>query len=155
MLTQLQIIGPIKIVAISFPTITFVSTSQHFHSLPNGPVDLSIFVHLKNCLPNTPKKYTLQIELQGNVVFQTGLPKAENNLKEIVDTMVKIEEPKLWWPSGYGTQDLYTIRASVVDTVSKLVLSNWEGRIGLRHLELDTTPDVSHRKCAQLYLIMT
>lgn len=48
---------------------------------------------------------------------------------------VRIEEPKLWWPNGYGEQPLYTVEVAlvcdgrIVDTQTK--------RIGLRTLTMD------------------
>ncbi len=45
-----------------------------------------------------------------------------------------IENPQLWWPIGYGAQPLYTVRVSAGEHVV-------EKRIGLRTIELDTSPD--------------
>ncbi|WP_117234312.1 beta-mannosidase [Vibrio maerlii] len=45
-----------------------------------------------------------------------------------------VENPKLWWPAGYGDQPLYDLKVELAgQTVEK--------RIGLRHLELNTEAD--------------
>ena len=43
---------------------------------------------------------------------------------------LRIENPQLWWPNGYGKQPLYTVRAEL--TVDGEVVDVWERRIGLR-----------------------
>jgi len=41
-----------------------------------------------------------------------------------------------WWPLGHGLQPLYTVRV-VADE------GTWEGRVGFRTVEVDTTPDAA------------
>ncbi len=43
---------------------------------------------------------------------------------------VRIADPKLWWPAGYGEQPLYTVTA--VLSVNGREADRWERRIGLR-----------------------
>ena len=53
---------------------------------------------------------------------------------------IKIEQPMLWWPHGYGEQNLYTIS---VDLIKKdgTILDNWTRKIGLRTITMDRTKD--------------
>lgn len=60
---------------------------------------------------------------------------------------VRIEEPELWWPNGYGKQPLYTVEVRLTDAQNR-VLDVWERRIGLRTLTMDTEPDEWGRKFA-------
>lgn len=50
-----------------------------------------------------------------------------------------VEQPKLWWPNGYGEQPLYWIEVSLFNNGIKL--DTWKRRIGLRtmtiHIEKD------------------
>jgi len=48
--------------------------------------------------------------------------------------VIEIDAPALWWPAGFGRQDLYTVSVALGDTDA------WERRIGLR------TMTVSRRK---------
>lgn len=43
---------------------------------------------------------------------------------------VTIEHPRLWWPNGYGKQELYTVRLSLKREGQEI--DRWEKRIGLR-----------------------
>lgn len=48
---------------------------------------------------------------------------------------VCIEDPKLWWPRGYGDQPLYTVCVSLKDASG--TIDQTEKRIGLRTIRLD------------------
>ncbi|MDO6765814.1 glycoside hydrolase family 2 protein [Agarivorans sp. 1_MG-2023] len=47
---------------------------------------------------------------------------------------IHLDNPKLWWPAGYGEQPLYTLQVSLAE-------QRIEKKIGLRKLELDTRAD--------------
>lgn len=53
---------------------------------------------------------------------------------------VRVPEPALWWPRGYGDQPLYPldVRLSTVDGIE---LGRWQKRIGFRSVRLETSPD--------------
>lgn len=52
-----------------------------------------------------------------------------------IDEDLLIENPKLWWPNGYGDQPLYTVRAELLDEEGG-ALDVWEKRIGLRTMTM-------------------
>lgn len=45
-----------------------------------------------------------------------------------------IQDPKLWWPNGYGEQPLYTVRVELL--AGEELLDVWERRIGLRTMTI-------------------
>ena len=49
-----------------------------------------------------------------------------------------VEDPKLWWPNGYGDQPLYTVCAELISKESGEVLDVWEKKIGLRTVTVNT-----------------
>lgn len=51
------------------------------------------------------------------------------------DDDIVIQNPKLWWPNGYGEQPLYTVRAELLNEDGEL-LDVWEKRIGLRTMTM-------------------
>lgn len=53
---------------------------------------------------------------------------------------LEVENPRLWWPNGYGPQPLYTVQVTVHDGEGHL-LDEERMRIGLRRLELRRRPD--------------
>ncbi len=53
---------------------------------------------------------------------------------------LRIENPALWWPNGYGAQPLYAVRAELLDDAGS-VQSIWECRIGLRTMSMSRDKD--------------
>lgn len=53
---------------------------------------------------------------------------------------VLIKQPKLWWPHGYGEQNLYTISVDLIKE-DGTVIDNWTRKIGLRTITMDRTKD--------------
>ena len=52
---------------------------------------------------------------------------------------ILIEQPKLWWPNGYGEQNLYTVRVEML--VKGIAADTWERRIGLRTMTISREKD--------------
>jgi len=50
-----------------------------------------------------------------------------------------VENPQCWWPAGYGAQPLYDLHVGISQDGE--ALDEWHGRVGLRTVELDTSPD--------------
>jgi hypothetical protein len=74
--------------------------------------------------------------------------------KEIIQITHKVTAPKVWWPNGHGQQNLIPLIVEITGEGEKVGetkniknkiknKSAWEGRVGLRHLVLDTASDVS------------
>ncbi len=54
--------------------------------------------------------------------------------------MIRIPDPKLWWPNGYGAQPLYTVRVRLIDDTTGEELDVLERRIGLRIMTVNRDP---------------
>ena len=52
-----------------------------------------------------------------------------------------VEQPELWWPSGYGEQPLYRLRTELLAQDGARVLDSREQRIGLRTIRLDRSEE--------------
>ncbi len=52
----------------------------------------------------------------------------------------QIEDPRLWWPNGYGPQPLYTLEVRLLSgsgsSGQPLILDTWKKRIGLRTMTM-------------------
>lgn len=57
-----------------------------------------------------------------------------NHLK----TSLTVENPKLWWPNGYGAQDLYRVKVELVPAQGTASLDCWEKNVGLRTVTVNT-----------------
>ena len=96
--------------------------------LPNGSVVITC---------KTEVDGDTELRVQAQITDGEGklyLGKWQNGVNQIL-----IEDPKLWWPNGYGAQELYTVtvtllqRDTVIDSVSK--------RIGLRTITVSQEAD--------------
>jgi beta-mannosidase len=52
---------------------------------------------------------------------------------------VSVEDVRLWWPHGYGTQSLYPVAVTLCDPGGQVAC--WDARVGFRTVALVTTPD--------------
>ncbi|GAB3609347.1 glycoside hydrolase family 2 protein [Humibacter ginsengiterrae] len=51
--------------------------------------------------------------------------------------IVRVPDAELWWPTGHGAQPLYDVTVSV----RGMPAATWQGRVGFRTVEVDTSPD--------------
>lgn len=77
------------------------------------------------------------MEPEYSVKYTVTAPDGE--VFESLDEEILIENPKLWWPNGYGEQPLYTVRAELLGDGE--VLDVWEKRIGLRTMTMRRVKD--------------
>ncbi len=78
-------------------------------------------------------KVTLE-DHQGSLVSSYEATARENQ-----QPCFNISEPDLWWPNGYGSQPLYTLKIALQN--DEKVLDVWERRIGLRTMTMTREPD--------------
>ncbi len=55
------------------------------------------------------------------------------------EASIDVENPRLWWPVGFGDQSLYTLEVRAVK--AGRTLDTWKKSIGLRTIHLDRAPD--------------
>ncbi|SMC52037.1 glycoside hydrolase family 2 protein [Pedobacter africanus] len=89
--------------------------------LPSGkqePALIRTSCEIENALNKTVSGY-LQYSLEGKVVKAAVQLKAgEKKLVKLPD--FQLQNPRLWWPNGYGEHPLYTISFTFVDAAGKL-----------------------------------
>lgn len=85
---------------------------------------------------NSGKAVNFSAKLGDTVVFK-GTTELDNNAKAKVE--FHVNEPKLWYPHGYGEQPLYTVTATV--TNGEYDLHSLSKRTGFRKGELIQEPD--------------
>ncbi len=54
---------------------------------------------------------------------------------------LEVADPSRWWPRGHGDQPLYDLQVRVFTKTGRVPLDQWQRRIGLRTVELDTRED--------------
>lgn len=77
------------------------------------------------------------IEVITDVICLTDMDRPEH---AIVHASLNIDNPKLWWPNGYGSQTLYSVSVILTDKDGK-ERDKWTRRIGLRTLTVNTDKD--------------
>jgi len=98
----------------------------------------------------------VSLEIKPEIVFAEGVCQGEEKLeakvtitdptgKEIIskatcEEKLTIEAPMLWWPNGYGEQNLYTVSVDLEKADGNLI-DNWTRKIGLRTITMDRTKD--------------
>nr|WP_210314377.1 glycoside hydrolase family 2 protein [Rhizobium lentis] len=126
-IAPLGLYGTIALKKLESARIEHVVTRQT-HNL-DGSVDLTVTATLYSKGPSIAQVY---FDLDGERVRLDVGVHGETH----VNHLFHIDHPRLWWPSGSGEQALYTLSVELpADEVVK--------QIGLRTIELITTPDAS------------
>ncbi|MDD5327060.1 MAG: hypothetical protein PHY02_04505 [Phycisphaerae bacterium] len=69
--------------------------------------------------------------IEHNLVFDRG--------EESQSTVIRIENPQLWWPAGYGRQSLYNLE--LVLLAGDEIIDRLQKRIGIRTAKVNLSPD--------------
>ena len=78
------------------------------------------------------------VKLDGKDVAVEG---ADITSEGSASTTLKLKDPELWWPAGYGEQKLYTLTASLLSDGAEVHQET--RKIGIRTVELIQQPDSS------------
>ena len=101
--------------------------------LPNAkqqPATIKVSVEVEN--PTTKAVAgILQYQIAGKTVSKT-VSIAANKTTEIKFADLALENPKLWWPSGYGKQDLYPVNIKFL--TGSQVLDQENLKVGIRQI---------------------
>ncbi len=79
-------------------------------------------------------RLSFQPETEGELAVHYTVTAPDGQVWESGGEDILIENPRLWWPAGYGDQPLYTVKAQTAG-------SHWERRIGLRTLTVSREKD--------------
>jgi beta-mannosidase len=101
----------------------------------NGSVTVEARVIVRSW-DDTPRSAVLRLVAPDGQVFESSAAVAAENESRLE---VRISDPQIWWPNGYGAQPLY--RASVELHQADSLLEQREYQLGLRTIELRQQPD--------------
>ena len=122
---------PITLLGINKARIdSFYITQQHEENLVTLKLEVSVEAAEQEVLSaaKTPE-YTVMITS----------PSGESKVYEGSPAEINIENPCLWWPNGYGAQELYTVK--VILTEDGKELDSQEKKIGLRTMTMHRQKD--------------
>ncbi len=67
------------------------------------------------------------------------------NTAQVIDGLAKIEveieNPSLWWPSGYGEQALYDLQVTLLEDTE--IIDTFSDRVGICQININQSPDES------------
>lgn len=106
-------------------------------SVSDDKAVLNLFFELDNVSMCTADETTVEyiIEYDGEVIYKDTKEYYLVGGLNFVNETVVVDNPKLWWPNGYGEQSLYTITAKV--TCRGVVNDMKPRRIGIRTIKID------------------
>lgn len=122
---------PVSLLGIDTARFDTVEVLQ-FHI--NGMVRLKINPDIDMALGVSVTPADLKTEV--SIISPTG----EETVYDSCDKEIIIENPALWWPNGYGKQNLYTVTVTL-KKADGTKIDTWSKRIGLRTITMDRTPD--------------
>lgn len=76
---------------------------------------------------------------EAELTTRVRLTSPDGDVLETTSDTLTVENPKLWWPNGYGGQPLYAVEAQLI--CDWRVIDVWQGRIGLRTLTVKNESD--------------
>lgn len=122
---------PVSLLGIDTARFDSVEVLQ-FHI--NGMVHLKINpdIEMSPGVSATPADLKTEV----SIISPTG----EETVYDSCDKEIIIENPALWWPNGYGKQNLYTVTVTL-KKADGTKIDTWSKRIGLRTITMDRTPD--------------
>lgn len=104
--------------------------------LPESPQDdavLKVSAELLNA-SNTDVSGLLRYSLAGKYVTQNVVLKAKSTTEVCLPDFI-MRNPKLWWPAGYGEQNLYNMKIEFVDADRNVVLDFENVEFGVREIQ--------------------
>ena len=118
---------PISLIGADTARLKGVYVTQDHH---DGVVDLNFDVEVQSLSDAGPAwTYTAAVTA----------PDGRRYACDPLSGRVRIPDPQLWWPNGYGAQPLYTLRVEL--SAGGQLLDVWEKRIGLRTMTVHREPD--------------
>jgi mannosylglycoprotein endo-beta-mannosidase len=102
--------------------------------LPEGkqnPATVKVSVEVENPTSQSVSG-TLQYQIAGKLIKQATTI-AANKTATVKLPDLQLENPKLWWPSGYGAQNLYDLKIEFV--TANQVLDQEQLKVGVRQID--------------------
>ncbi len=134
------IFRPVKLLGVDTARLESVEVLQ-YHEDKKVRLNLRPEIVVASEKKNTP----VDFESGKNSLLDIQVTIYDSDGKQIIfqngcDTDILIGQPRLWWPHGYGEQNLYTISVDLIKE-GGIVIDNWTRKIGLRTITMDRTKD--------------
>ncbi|MRI00045.1 glycosyl hydrolase [Kriegella sp. EG-1] len=121
------------VVNLKNPHIVTLVPGARMPGKEQEPAILKVSAELENT-SSKPIEGTLAYELNGEKVAQDVTLKA-NSTTEVNLPDYSVASPKLWWPNGYGAQNMYAI--NIAFTAKNKTIDNEKVDFGIREIQTD------------------
>lgn len=121
-----------KLINLKNPHVITLVPGKRLPEGPQQPAIVKVSTELEN--PTTKAvQGVLQYKLAGKLIRKPViLPAGKTTLVSLPD--FTLQNPKLWWPNGYGKQDLYALNLTFVSNSSEL-LDEENLNVGVRQID--------------------
>jgi beta-mannosidase len=131
----------ISLASIRMARIDNVYITQ-IHKKETVEIDVSVMIDNVADMPKSMRRssmadYSLKIIITDPNGKSVSYLKSSNNK---TSKRIVIDAPELWWPNGYGSQALYTVKVILLSPKGA-ELDSWERRIGLRTMTVRRQKD--------------
>lgn len=123
---------PVHLLGVDTAHIVTVEVLQH-HENDKVTLEIRPDIHMAKGKENGKTELSFRV----SIIDPHG---EEMNLTIDNKSDIVIDNPMLWWPRGYGEQNLYTVSVDLMDKSGKII-DNWTRKIGLRTMTMDRTKD--------------
>lgn len=103
----------------------------------DAEIEFNFEIEKSNMVQSAETEIEYALEIDGETVYTGRQTKMLVGGINYVSERVTLQGAKLWWPNGYGAQNLYTFTARC--TARGVTNEMPEKRIGIRTIELDTS----------------
>ncbi|WP_316799276.1 glycoside hydrolase family 2 protein [Pedobacter frigidisoli] len=116
---------------IQNPHVVTLVPGKRLPDAQQKPAVIKVSVEVENPT-GKPVSGILQYQIAGKTVSKT-ISVAANKNTEVAFADLALENPKLWWPSGYGKQDLYPMNIKFIS--AEQVLDQENLNVGIRQID--------------------
>jgi mannosylglycoprotein endo-beta-mannosidase len=121
------------VVNLKNPHIVTSVPGERLPGKEQEPATLKVSAELENT-SNKSISGTLQYELNGKKITKDVTLKAKTTIEVNLPNFI-IENPKLWWPNGYGEQNMYAIK--IVFIANRKTLDTETVNFGIREIQTE------------------
>jgi beta-mannosidase len=142
----------------SFPTM---GIWKPVYLLQSSEININTVMFDTKQISNHEAIVQIRIELEGKIENNNSIlvelnNKTQSYSKNILDfntnqilIELKMKNPALWWPNGYGDSNLYNLKITIFDDQNRIV-DDWQRKIGIRKIQLVT---LENDKCTFKFII--
>lgn len=131
------------VVNISNPhVVTLVPGIRKPNDLKQAPASIQLSAELTNT-SNKAVNGVLQYKVDGKTISKSvSLPANKTSMVQLPDFLMN--NPRLWWPNGYGPQNLYKIKLQFVS--AKKIFDEEDLQFGVRQITTGWNPHTQSRQ---------